>query len=214
MRLTGSEAFQLGTASDRERSLAVPRKAVELGVNHIDTAAFYFSVAPRAPPPQDTALELRPRLRRPHGDRPVELRHAGAARARHAVHHGREDRHHDVRPERRRPPEHQLRLPGRHQRQLRPGPARRFRHGHQEPHRQPDDGHPQARRKLRRQLRREGPAPPLRQHERSGRARETPRARPPSYESPSLSAPAPAGTAPCSPTPGSPTRRRTPGARR
>ncbi|WP_320773490.1 aldo/keto reductase [Streptomyces sp. CRN 30] len=43
MRLTGSAAFHLGTASDRERSLAVLRRAVELGVNHIDTAAFYFS---------------------------------------------------------------------------------------------------------------------------------------------------------------------------
>ncbi|MGW1254646.1 oxidoreductase [Streptomyces sp. NPDC002513] len=43
MRLTGSAAFHLGTASDRERSIAVLRKAVELGVNHIDTAAFYFS---------------------------------------------------------------------------------------------------------------------------------------------------------------------------
>ncbi|MEV4455959.1 oxidoreductase [Microbispora sp. NPDC049633] len=43
MRLTGSAAFDLGTPSDRERSLAVLRRAVELGVNHIDTAAFYFS---------------------------------------------------------------------------------------------------------------------------------------------------------------------------
>ncbi|MFI5973259.1 aldo/keto reductase [Streptomyces sp. NPDC051452] len=43
MRLTGSAAFHHGTPSDRERSLAVLRKAVELGVNHIDTAAFYFS---------------------------------------------------------------------------------------------------------------------------------------------------------------------------
>ncbi|MFI2414473.1 oxidoreductase [Streptomyces sp. NPDC018947] len=43
MRLTGSAAFHLGTPSDRERSLAVLRRAVELGVNHIDTAAFYFS---------------------------------------------------------------------------------------------------------------------------------------------------------------------------
>ena len=43
MRLTGSAAFHLGTPSDRERSLGVLRKAVELGVNHIDTAAFYFS---------------------------------------------------------------------------------------------------------------------------------------------------------------------------
>lgn len=43
MRLTGSAAFHLGTPSNRERSIAVLRKAVELGVNHIDTAAFYFS---------------------------------------------------------------------------------------------------------------------------------------------------------------------------
>ncbi|ELP69945.1 aldo/keto reductase [Streptomyces turgidiscabies] len=43
MRLTGSAAFHLGTPSDRAQSLAVLRKAVELGVNHIDTAAFYFS---------------------------------------------------------------------------------------------------------------------------------------------------------------------------
>ncbi len=32
-----------GTASDRDRAIAVLRRAVELGVNHIDTAAFYFS---------------------------------------------------------------------------------------------------------------------------------------------------------------------------
>ncbi|WP_327286916.1 aldo/keto reductase [Streptomyces sp. NBC_01198] len=43
MRLTGSSAFHLGAPSDRERVLGVLRRAVELGVNHIDTAAFYFS---------------------------------------------------------------------------------------------------------------------------------------------------------------------------
>ncbi|WCN07246.1 aldo/keto reductase [Streptomyces sp. M92] len=43
MRLTGSAAFHLGTPSHRERSLTVLRRAVELGVNHIDTAAFCFS---------------------------------------------------------------------------------------------------------------------------------------------------------------------------
>ncbi|ALO91856.1 Oxidoreductase [Streptomyces hygroscopicus subsp. limoneus] len=43
MRLTGSAAFHHGTPSDRGRSLAVLRTAVGLGVNHIDTAAFYFS---------------------------------------------------------------------------------------------------------------------------------------------------------------------------
>jgi pyridoxine 4-dehydrogenase len=43
MRLTGSAAFDLGRSSDRERSITVLRRALELGVNHIDTAAFYFS---------------------------------------------------------------------------------------------------------------------------------------------------------------------------
>ncbi|MGW0475050.1 oxidoreductase [Streptomyces coeruleorubidus] len=43
MRLTGSAAFHLGTPSDRDQSIAVLREAIELGVNHIDTAAFYFS---------------------------------------------------------------------------------------------------------------------------------------------------------------------------
>lgn len=43
MRLTGSAAFDLGTPSDRDRSISVLRRAIELGVNHIDTAAFYFS---------------------------------------------------------------------------------------------------------------------------------------------------------------------------
>jgi pyridoxine 4-dehydrogenase len=43
MRLTGSLPFEKGRPSDRERSIAVLRRAVELGVNHIDTAAFYFS---------------------------------------------------------------------------------------------------------------------------------------------------------------------------
>ncbi|MDF6045261.1 aldo/keto reductase [Streptomyces sp. JH14] len=43
MRLTGSAAFDLGTPSDREQSISVLRRATELGVNHIDTAAFYFS---------------------------------------------------------------------------------------------------------------------------------------------------------------------------
>ncbi|MDI5971000.1 aldo/keto reductase [Streptomyces sp. SL13] len=43
MRLTGSAAFHLGTPSERDQALEVLRRAVELGVNHIDTAAFYFS---------------------------------------------------------------------------------------------------------------------------------------------------------------------------
>ncbi|QFQ95181.1 aldo/keto reductase [Streptomyces phaeolivaceus] len=43
MRLTGSAAFHLGTPRGREGAIAVLRRAIELGVNHIDTAAFYFS---------------------------------------------------------------------------------------------------------------------------------------------------------------------------
>jgi aryl-alcohol dehydrogenase-like predicted oxidoreductase len=40
MRLTANAD---GTPTDRDRAVAVLRRAVELGVNHIDTAAFYFS---------------------------------------------------------------------------------------------------------------------------------------------------------------------------
>ncbi|MCF3964797.1 aldo/keto reductase [Streptomyces fuscigenes] len=43
MRLTGTEPFGDGVPRDRERSIGVLRRAVELGVNHIDTASFYFS---------------------------------------------------------------------------------------------------------------------------------------------------------------------------
>lgn len=43
MRLTGSVAFGPGIPGDRDRSIGVLRRAIELGVNHIDTAAFYFS---------------------------------------------------------------------------------------------------------------------------------------------------------------------------
>ncbi|MEV6311734.1 aldo/keto reductase [Streptomyces sp. NPDC051840] len=44
MRLTqDGAAFSRGSSSDRTRALNVLRRAVELGVNHVDTAAFYFS---------------------------------------------------------------------------------------------------------------------------------------------------------------------------
>ncbi|MFD8598293.1 oxidoreductase [Kitasatospora sp. NPDC059646] len=43
MRLTGTAPFHGGVPRDRERSIEVLRRAVELGVNHLDTAAFYFS---------------------------------------------------------------------------------------------------------------------------------------------------------------------------
>lgn len=60
MRLTGSAAFDLGTPSNRERSLTVLRRAVELGVNHIDTAAFYFSPLRSANELINTALARTP----------------------------------------------------------------------------------------------------------------------------------------------------------
>ena len=44
MRLTqNGAAFGNGASSNRDRAMSVLRRAVELGVNHIDTAAFYFS---------------------------------------------------------------------------------------------------------------------------------------------------------------------------
>lgn len=43
MRLTGTSAFHQGRPRDRAASIAVLRRAVELGVDHVDTAAFYFS---------------------------------------------------------------------------------------------------------------------------------------------------------------------------
>ncbi|MES5820113.1 aldo/keto reductase [Streptomyces sp. RG80] len=60
MRLTGSAAFHHGTPSDRQRSIAVLRKAIELGVDHIDTAAFYFSALRSANELINTALSPYP----------------------------------------------------------------------------------------------------------------------------------------------------------
>jgi len=48
MRLTGTGGMGRGEDRDPERSAAVVRRAVELGVNHIDTAGFYFSATSRA----------------------------------------------------------------------------------------------------------------------------------------------------------------------
>ncbi|HEU4566885.1 MAG TPA: aldo/keto reductase [Marmoricola sp.] len=48
MRLSGTGGMGRGTDRDPEQSAAVVRRAVELGVNHIDTAAFYFSASARA----------------------------------------------------------------------------------------------------------------------------------------------------------------------
>ncbi|GAA1180161.1 aryl-alcohol dehydrogenase-like predicted oxidoreductase [Kitasatospora gansuensis] len=89
MRLTGSAAFDLGAPSNRDRSIAVLRQAVELGVNHIDTAAFYFSslrsaneLINRALAPYDDELVITTKVgpgRDPSGDwldwaRPDQLR--------------------------------------------------------------------------------------------------------------------------------------------
>lgn len=48
-RLPGSTALDLGNASDRDRVIRLLRRAVELGVNHIDTAAFYPTYAQDQP---------------------------------------------------------------------------------------------------------------------------------------------------------------------
>jgi pyridoxine 4-dehydrogenase len=48
MRLSGTEGMGRGEHRDPDRSAAVVRRAVELGVNHLDTAGFYFSPRARA----------------------------------------------------------------------------------------------------------------------------------------------------------------------
>ncbi|MFI6881017.1 aldo/keto reductase [Streptomyces sp. NPDC050400] len=89
MRLPGRIAFDNTSVSDRTRSIRVLRRAVELGVNHIDTAAFYFSSlrsanelinAALAPYPDDLVIVTKVGPRRDRaGDwttwaRPEELR--------------------------------------------------------------------------------------------------------------------------------------------
>ena len=48
MRLTGTGGMGRGDDRDPDTSAAVVRRAVELGVNHVDTAGFYFSASGRA----------------------------------------------------------------------------------------------------------------------------------------------------------------------
>ncbi|MFE6892285.1 aldo/keto reductase [Streptomyces sp. NPDC057694] len=89
MRLPGRVAFDNSSVSDRDRSIRVLRRAVDLGVNHIDTAAFYFSArrsaneligAALAPYPDDLVIATKVGPRRDRaGDwatwaRPDELR--------------------------------------------------------------------------------------------------------------------------------------------
>lgn len=63
MRLTqnGAALTTARTPHDRERAISVLRRAVDLGVNHIDTAAFYFS-------PMSSANELINRALGPYPD--------------------------------------------------------------------------------------------------------------------------------------------------
>jgi pyridoxine 4-dehydrogenase len=57
MRLTGSRPLDpAAKPSNRDQVIAVLRRAVELGVNHIDTAAFYFSALRSANELINTAL--------------------------------------------------------------------------------------------------------------------------------------------------------------
>ncbi|WP_329376401.1 aldo/keto reductase [Streptomyces sp. NBC_01351] len=62
-----------GSPSDRDRVTAVLRRAVELGVNHIDTAAFYFS-------PLRSANELINRALAPYADELVITTKVGPGR--------------------------------------------------------------------------------------------------------------------------------------
>jgi hypothetical protein len=89
MRLTGSAAFHLGAPSDRARSIAVLRRAVELGVDHIDTAAFYFSALRSAnEPARDTPDRFRDR-RCPRPRRSPRTRHDLTGSCGAAVHRRR-----------------------------------------------------------------------------------------------------------------------------
>src|SRR5262249_2844792 len=56
MRLSGTGGMGRGDDRDPDASAAVVRRAVDLGVNHIDTAGFYFSPSAGANPVIHAAL--------------------------------------------------------------------------------------------------------------------------------------------------------------
>jgi len=79
MRLTGGRPFDPESGpSDRDQAVAVLRRAIELGINHIDTAAFYFSAlrsanelinSALAPYPEDLVITTKVGPGRdPHGN--------------------------------------------------------------------------------------------------------------------------------------------------
>ena len=73
MRLTGSAAMGLGTSRPVEQSVTVLRRAVELGVDHLDTAAFYFS-------PESAANAVIRRALTPYPDHVVIVTKVGPRR--------------------------------------------------------------------------------------------------------------------------------------
>jgi len=64
MRTTGTGGMDRGRPRDRDSSIAVIRRAVELGVDHLDTAAFYFSSLRSANELINAALAAYPRAER------------------------------------------------------------------------------------------------------------------------------------------------------
>lgn len=60
MRLPGSAVFDAGEERSRDQAVAVLRQAVAYGVNHVDTAAFYFSPLRSANELINTALSPYP----------------------------------------------------------------------------------------------------------------------------------------------------------
>jgi pyridoxine 4-dehydrogenase len=78
LRLTGRVPFGEGSASDPDRALEVLQRAVELGVNHFDTAAFYRSslhgsneLLKTALWPYSPEIVIATKVRSSHGDGPT-----------------------------------------------------------------------------------------------------------------------------------------------